>query len=315
MVNFNFSSIIELVETFRTELDCYTYLEKIRWSNGVVCPVCGATHKEANFWRLADKKTYKCSKCRKRFNVKTGTVFQESRLSLRKWFMAIFFLTTHSKGISSVQLAKDLNIPQKTAWFLAHRIRYVAENFKAKTKFNRPVEVDETYVGGKNRFKHKNKKVAGTQGRNTINKTAVLGFTQRKTKYSSATVLAYKVNDVSHDTLNYEVTKNVKKGIKVFTDEWRGYSKLKYQFNHQFIKHKIGNYVNGEVHTNTIEGFWSIFKRMYTGIYHYISKKHLNRYLDTLSFRYNHMKLKSSERFELFLSRCYGRLSYKELVF
>lgn len=312
MFNFRFNSILQLVETFKTELDCYKYLENIKWKDGVVCPHCGNTHK---IWKLKDHKTYKCSTCLKKFNVKTNTIFEETRLSLRKWFMAIFLLTTHSKGISSIQLSKDLKITQKTAWFLAHRIRYATENFiETESKFNQPVEIDETYIGGKNKNKHKDKKIVGTQGRNVDEKTAVLGFMQRKTETSPAKVRAYKINNVSSRVLMNEVKNNVEKGNEVFTDEWLGYNNLGFHFKHQFIKHSKGQYVNGNIHTNTIEGYWSLFKRMFIGIYHLMSEKHINRYLNTLAFRYNNMELNSNEKFELLLSKCYGRLSYKGLI-
>src|SRR5271157_3442271 len=198
MQDFKFNSIIEIVETFKTETDCYKYLENLRWKDGVVCPICGATHETASFWRLKNGITLKCSKCKERFNVKVGTMFEETRMSLRKWFMAIFLLTSHSKGISSMQLAKDLKITQKSAWFLAHRIRQVTENFiENENKFDLPTEIDESYIGGKNKNKHNDKKIEGVQGRNTEDKTAVLGFMQRKTKISPAKVIAYKVENVS----------------------------------------------------------------------------------------------------------------------
>lgn len=313
-MNFKFDSIIQLTEAFKTEFDCYKYLENLRWSNGIICPICGATHENATFWKLKNKITYKCSKCRERFNVKVGTIFEETRLSLRKWFMAIFLLTNHSKGISSVQLSKDLHVTQKTAWFLAHRIRRITENFRIDKKFDNPVEADETYVGGKNKNRHKDKKVPGTQGRSLEDKTPVLGIIQRKTEDSKALVLAYKIDSVSKNTLNNQIENNVEVGTKIYTDEWDGYSNLKYKFKHQFIQHSKGQYVNKNIHTNTIEGFWSIFKRMFIGIYHYMSAKHINKYLNTLAFRYNNIGLNSNQRFELLLSNCYGRLTYKRLI-
>jgi transposase-like protein len=281
-----------------------------------VCPVCGATHETARFWRLKDKKTLKCSNCNKRFNVKIGTVFEETRLSLRKWFIAIFLLTSHTKGISSVQLAKDLKVTQKTAWFLAHRIRRATENFMAtnESKFTHAVEADETYVGGLNKNKHKDKKIKGAQGRNTLDKLVAFGIMQRKTEDSDAKVIAYNVESVDSNTLQNEITKNVDSNATVYTDEWKGYSKLKYAYKHEYIKHSLGEYVNNEIHTNTIEGFWSLFKRMFVGTYHSMSKKHLNKYLNELSFRYNHMKSSSNDIFKMFVSKCTGRLSYKGLT-
>lgn len=318
MLDFNFDSIIELVETFPTEPHCYRYLESIVWKDGIHCPHCGNKHK---FWILKDQKTYKCSICRKRFNVKYGTFFEETRLSLKKWFIAIFLLITHSKGISSVQLAKDLKITQKTAWFVAHRIRYATQNFRLDTdKLNNTVEVDETYIGGKESNKHKSKKVKGTQGRSLKTKTAVFGAVQRAikdedgNKITPAKVIAYKVDSVNSDSLDREVLDNIEKGCNIMSDEWQGYKGLKYNFRHEFIQHNKGEYVNGEVHTNTIEGYWSLFKRMFIGIYHVISKDHINKYLDALTFRYNNIGENAKSLFDTFLSKSYGRLSYEMLT-
>jgi transposase-like protein len=317
MLNFNFDSILSLVEAFPTEIHCYQYLESILWKDGVTCPHCGNKHK---FWRLKDGKALKCSKCRKRFNVKAGTFFEETRLSLKKWFIAIFLLTVHSKGISSVQLSKDLRITQKTAWFVAHRIRSAMSNFRTSEKFDSTVEVDETYVGGKEKNKHKNKKTKGTQGRSLATKTAVIGILQRSekdidgNKISKANVITYKIDDVGSKSLELEVLKNVKPGTQVMSDEWGGYKDLNCHYKHEFIQHNKNEYVKGNIHTNTLEGFWSLFKRMYIGIYHMMSEQHINRYLNALAFRYNHMSDKNSDRFNLVIANCKGRLSHNILT-
>jgi len=285
-----FESILQLIEAFPTELSCYIYLESLLWYDGIVCPHCGSTHK---FWRLKDQRMLKCSVCKMRFTVKTGTVFEETRLSLRKWFVAIFLISVHSKGISSVQLSKDLRITQKTAWFLNHRIRFIMNSFNEGEKLTGIIEVDEHYAGGVEKNKHTDKKTPNNQGRSTKTKTAVFGMVERAEKDESgnkiknAKVIAYKVDNVKTKTLTNEIENNVEAGAKVMSDEYQSYRKLGYTFKHQYIRHNSAEYVRGNVHTNTIEGFWGLFKRMFIGIYHLMSNKHINRYLSALAFRYN----------------------------
>jgi transposase-like protein len=300
-----FNNILELMQVFSSEDVCREHLKKLRWADGEYCPYCGCK----KIYEFKDGKTYKCADCRKRFSIKVGTIFEDSKIPLQKWFIAIYLITSHKKGISSVQLSKDIGVTQKTAWFMLHRLRHAS-----KTKaFNRPlknvVEADETYIGGKEKYKHNNKKVKGTQGRNTKTKTPVIGVVERQ-----GHVKACKVDNVRGQTVKSYIIDNVVIGSKLMTDEYRAYRGMEYLFEHRYISHSKGQYVNKCVHTNTIENFWSLLKRGIVGIYHFVSVKHLDRYLDEFTFRYNSKKETEEDRFNFLLSNCNGRLKYCQLI-
>ena len=302
-INTNFSSILELLETFKTQDICIKYLEKRRWEDKVVSPYTN------------NKNVYKCKKnmyvCRdtgKQFNVKTGTLFENTKIPLQKWFLAIWLITSHKKGISSLQLAKDIKVTQKTAWFVLQRIRNCFGE-KGNMQLNGEVEADETYVGGKNKNRHADKKVKEAQGRSTKDKTPVVGMLERKGK-----LIAQVIKDVKKDTLHGVITKNVKGKSILYTDEWRGYKGIDKIYNHSIVKHFNSEYVKGNVHTNTIEGFWSILKRGIVGIYHFTSAKHLQKYVDEFVFRYNTKLNTEAERFNFFLGNTTHRITYKELI-
>jgi len=302
MISKDFNSIIELISTFTDDQTCIDHLEQLRWNSNVVSPF-DATSKVY----ICKGNKYKCKNTGKYFNVKTGTLFDNTKVPLQKWFLAIWLITSHKKGISSLQLHRDIKVTQKTAWFMLHRIRNC---FGINDeKLDNIAEVDETYVGGKNKNRHNSKKVQGTQGRSTKDKAAVLGMIEREGK-----VKAVKVPDVGAETLTTEILDNVKDGAKVYSDEWVGYKGLNAIYEHSFVNHSAKEYVNGDVHTNTIEGFWSLLKRGIIGIYHQTSKKHLQKYLDTFAFRYITRQTTEAERMNLLFANTEHRLKYKDLV-
>jgi transposase-like protein len=245
MINKDFNSILELLQAFPNEEACITHLEELRWNGYVVSPF----DPTSKVYKYKNGK-YRCRNTGKYFNVKTNTLFDNTKIELQKWFLAIWLVTSHKKGISSYQLAKDLNTTQKTAWFMLQRIRkcFGIEN---DNDLNNDVEVDETYVGGKNRNRRSDKKVEKSQGRSAKDKTPVVGMVEREGKLN-----AYKVKDVKAGTLTAEIVKNVKETARLHTDEWLGYKGLCKIYDHSIVKHNQGQYVNGRVHTNTIEGIY-----------------------------------------------------------
>ncbi len=240
---------------------------------------------------------------------KVGTIFEGSKISLRKWFVAIYLITSHKKGISSLQLSKDIGVTQKTAWFMLHRIRHAVKTKSFNAPLKNVVEADETYIGGKEKNKHTDKRLGHTQGRNTKSKTPVFGMIER-----DGIVMAEKVDNVTSKTLGSILAQNVVKGSTIMTDEWKAYTKLPLDYNHHIVKHGLGEYVNGNCHTNTMENFWSLLKRGIVGIYHWTSTKHLDKYLDEFEFRYNYKEAGESERFNIFLHEINGRLKYNQLI-
>ena len=300
MLSKNFNSIIDIVNAFPTEQSCIDHLELLRWNGNVVSPFD------------ATSKVYKCkcNRCKntgKYFNVRTATLFDNTKVELKKWFVAIWIVTSHKKGISSLQLAKDIHVTQKTAWFMLQRIRkcFGCEN---NSELNNEVEMDETYIGGKNKNRHTNKKIENSQGRSVKDKTPIFGMVERKGK-----IVARKIENTSVGNITPEVVKTVKNAM-VYTDEWVGYKQVSRIYDHLFVKHNEGEYVNGRVHTNTIEGFWSILKRGIVGIYHFTSRKHIQKYVDEFVFRYNTRNSGEHQRFNLFLQNTEHRLTYNELI-
>jgi transposase-like protein len=271
-----FKTLASFLDHFKDEVTCQEYFAQIRFRDGEYCPHCG--HRV--IYRFNDGKRYRCAKCRQDFTIKTGTVFGESKLPLRKWFVAIYLLSTMSKGISSIQLAKHVGVTQKTAWFMDHRIREAMK--QGKGQLSDAIEVDESYIGGKEKNKHQSHRIKGSTGRSLKGKTPVIGMLQR-----GGEVRAFVTDNTQMITIEKQIVTHAKIGSHLYTDEWCGYARIGKLYPHSVIRHLLGEYVRGDVHTQTIDGFWAMLKRGYQGVYHYMSRKHLQRYVDEYAFRYN----------------------------
>lgn len=304
----NFKSLPELLDYFKDEATCISYYEQLRWAGNPTCPHCGA----ARPYRT--NRGYKCSskECLKKFTVKVGTIFENSKIPFRIWFGAIFLATNHKKGISSLQLASDLNITQKTAWFVLHRIReMLKENSPAMLGGKgKMVEADEAYIGGKIGNKHESKIVRNEDGSAVQNKQIVLGIIERNGK-----VVLKHIKSASTQNMVPFIQKTVQVGTRVVTDESQVYGSLGKNYEHNKVNHTLKVYVNGDAHTNTIENFWSVLKRGIYGIYHSVSEKHLERYLEEFANRFNERHNTPKGKFVTFLDRSSKkRLKYKTLI-
>lgn len=301
-----FSNLLNLLTYFKDEQVCLDYLETIRWNGSLECVYKDCDGK--NIYRCANRKL-KCDKCRRIYSIKVGTIFEGSKLPLQKWYAGIYLITAHKKGISSLQLSRDLSITQKSAWFLLHRVRYALGLKLTDEKLKGIIEADETFIGGKEENKHKHKRTKGTQGRSVKTKSAVAGLVQRGGELRAVTV-----PDTSTLNVGRNVLKNVEFGSVLYTDEWYAYNQMGHWFQHKFVKHNEGKYVDGATHTNTLEGFWSLLKRGIVGIYHSVSDKHLQRYVDEFTFRYNTRTDSSSLRFDTMMNNICSRLTYNNLI-
>jgi len=326
-----FKTIIDVVNRFPNERACHQYLASRRWSDGIIlCPHEGCGGDQAYIYK--DGIRYKCCKCKLVFTAKTGTFMEASKLPSIKWFVAIY-LFLHKKGISSIQLSKDVGCTQKTAWFMLCRMRMALGN-EAPDKLEGVVEIDETFVGGKAKFKHKSKKKKYNPGRGWHDKTPVLGMLEReqakivlrphlvvkgkvvKEKIISkpSRIKAIVVPDVLMLTIRKSVLRNIKGGSDIMGDGFTGYRVLERMYNVQCVDHGKGHYVDGDCHTNTLEGAWSQFKKTLVATYHKTTRKHLQKYVNEFTFRYNYRTLGAQQQIDCVIANMKVRLKYKDLV-
>lgn len=304
-INFgNFHSLYDFFEAFPTEASCIAYLEDKRWGNKVISPF----DPSSRVYYRGDG-NYRCKNTGKNFNVRIGTIFEGTKLPLRKWFIAIYLICNHKKSISATQLAKDINVTLKTAWFMLQKIRRTF-HYIHREKLDGEVELDETFVGGKNKNRHYNKKVKNSQGRSFKDKVPVLGMLQR-----GGNVICRVVNNTSAKSLTTPILRSVKRAATLYTDEWCGYDTVRKLYKTKMVDHGKGRYVIDDAYTNSIEGFWGNFcKRVINSTYNHIGRKYMQRYFDEFSFRYNSRKVSNKERFDIAITNANIRITQEQIV-
>jgi transposase-like protein len=295
-----------MLARFGDEDKCRTYLEHLRWPDGVRCIRCQSD----KISRIYTRNMFVCDSCDYQFSVKTGTIFHDSHLPLMKWFAAIYLMNEAKKGVSANQLKRNLGVAYKTAWYLCHRIRAAVKDADTSL-LNGIVEVDETYIGGKAKNMHAKDRAEKIQGRGAVNKAMVVGAIKRG---GGVRLTVAKSNDrrTLHNFIKAQIDGNTE---CIMTDEWPAYNGIADEnTRHETVNHRYAEYVRGECHTNTVEGVWSLFKRSIMGSYHQISVKHLDAYLDEFEFRFNNRNNPYLFRDTMLKLIASSNLEYKELT-
>jgi len=301
-------SLVELMDMFPDNETARKWFERQIWPDGPVCPHCGTHNVQCDINHKT--MTHRCRECEDKpmFSVKKGSIMEGSNIPYRKWAIAIYLFTTSLKGVSSMKLHRDLKISQKSAWYMLHRIREVYET--DNPLYNGPVEVDETYIGGKRKnMSNRKRKALRDTGRGAVGKTAVVGMKDRETNEVTATV----VENTDADTLQGLVAENTEETATVYTDDARAYNGMKRL--HESVKHSISEYVRDQAHTNGIESFWALLRRGYHGTCHHMSSKHLHRYVEEFSGRHNDRNHDTVKQMSRLAENMVGKqLSFRELV-
>ncbi len=305
----NPASLQEAIVYFADPDNCREYVVRRCWPNGVTCPTCGC--EDVIF--LANQERWQCRNKhpRRQFSLKTGTIYEDSPLGLDKWLVATWLVVNCKNGVSSCEISRALKITQKTAWFMDHRIR-VSFGMESPDKLTGHVEADETFIGGKARNMHKANRAARITGTGPKDKTAVMGILERG-KDGTSKVRTAVIPNRKKKAIQNEVRKHVEAGSALYSDALKSYDGLN-EFEHQVIDHAVA-YVDGKVHTNGLENFWSLLKRGINGTYVSVEPFHLFRYLDEQAYRFNNRKMSDAERFDIAVKGVVGkRLTFDQLT-
>jgi transposase-like protein len=297
-------NLVEFQQKFNNEQTCLDYLEHARWGNKAVCPHCGSI----KTYKFTSGKLFKCGDCRKQFTAKIGTIFSDSKITLYKWFLAVYLATSLKKGISSIQLSKYIGVTQKTSWFMLQRIRFALEKSGNGFMLKNEIEVDETYIHPDPQKNSRLKKPADSLRYH--NSQVVFGMVERggraKIKHEKSS---------GARVLLPQIQANIKPSSMIYSDNWQGYKTLpKLGYPHGSVNHSEFQFRLADAHTNNIEGFWSHLKRGIDGIYIHVSPKHLQKYCSEYEYRYNTRGLSDIDRFSEWFSFPLCRLTYKELI-